>query len=91
MDEYSLLAHRREVSTPDVNNSFSQYLSFRFYKDNLDQLTDKTKDSINNFLKTISEIEDDFVNTISVQKLKNFELLDLGLEADSGVYLEENY
>lgn len=91
MDEYSLLARRQEVTTPDTNNSFSQYLSFRFYRDNLDQLSDKTKDSINNFLKTISEIEDDFVNTLSIQKMKNLELRDLGLESDSGVYLEENY
>ena len=39
------------------NNSFSQYLTFRFYKDNLEHLTDITRDSINNFLKSLNEIE----------------------------------
>ena len=68
--------------TADRNDSLSQYLSFRFYRDNLESLRDKTKDSINNFLKTISEIEDDFLSA-----LKNQQLTDEGHTS----FLEENY
>jgi hypothetical protein len=53
-------------------------------------LTDVTKDSINNFLKSISEIEDDFVNALHNQRKKNLELHDFGFEGE-GVYMEENY
>jgi hypothetical protein len=74
----------------DENSSFSQYLSFRYYKENLDHFTGITKDSINNFLKTISEIEDDFVNTLRTQRMKNLELQDFGLGSEAG-YMEENY
>ena len=85
------LASQHSSFEIDANNSFSQYLSFRFYKDNLDHLTDITKDSINNFLKTISEIEDDFVNALNNQRIKNLELHDFGFDNDTGVYMEENY
>ena len=79
-------------STPEVDeNSFSQYLSFRFYKENIDHLTDRTKDSINNFLKTISEIEDEFVIILQNQQMKNLELHDIGLDPTSASYMEENY
>ena len=50
----------QDVFKQEENNSISHYLSFRFYKENLDHLTGMTKDSINNFLKTISEIEEEF-------------------------------
>ena len=79
-------------STPEVDeNSFSQYLSFRFYKENIDHLTDRTKDSINNFLKTISEIEDEFISILQSQRMKNLELHDFGFDKDTGSYMEENY
>ena len=54
------LARRSFSIEAEESNSFSQYLSFRFYRENLDQLKGRTKDSINNFLKTISEIEKNF-------------------------------
>ena len=85
------LASQQPSFETEANNSFSQYLSFRFYKDNLDHLTDATKDSINNFLKTISEIEEDFANALQNQRIKNLELDDLGFDAETGRYMEENY
>ncbi len=75
----------------EESNSFSQYLSFRFYKENLDQLKDRTKDSINNFLKTISEIEDEFLIILQDQQMKNLELRDLGFDQSNTIYMEENY
>ena len=77
--------------THEENNSFSQYLSFRFYKENLDHLTDFTKDSINNFLKSINEIEEDFLNMLQSQRMKNLELHDFGFEGEGTSYMEENY
>jgi len=85
------LASQQPSSEADINNSFSQYLSFRFYKENLDHLTDITKDSINNFLKTISEIEDEFISILQSQRMKNLELHDFGFDKDTGSYMEENY
>ena len=90
MDEKTLASHQPFLMTEDTT-SFSQYLSFRFYKENLDQFKDKTKDSINNFLKTVSEIEDEFLSTLKAQRMKNWELRDLGFENDAGLYMEENY
>jgi hypothetical protein len=75
----------------EESNSFSQYLSFRFYKENLDQLKDRTKDSINNFLKTISEIEDEFLIILQDQQMKNLELQELGFDQSNTIYMEENY
>lgn len=86
-----ILAGTQTSSEAIENTSFSQYLTFRFYKDNLEQFTDATKDSINNFLKSISEIEDDFVNALQHQKMKNLELQDLGFGGNGTVYMEENY
>jgi len=71
----------------DTHESFSQYLSFRFYKDNLDNLKDKTKGSINNFLKTISEIEDEFLSILHHQQ-NDLELQDMGVQTP---FMEENY
>jgi hypothetical protein len=73
-------------STIEESNSFSQYLSFHF-RENLDHLAGITKDSINDFLKTISEIEDEFVAIVKGQQsqLQSFEL------DHSGPYMEENY
>ena len=85
------LASQQSSFEADQNNSFSQYLSFRFYKENLDHLTGITKDSINNFLKTISEIEDEFVNILQTQRMKNLELHDFGFDNETSAYMEENY
>ncbi len=81
----------RPLSQTEDTNIFSHYLSFHFYKENLDHLKDRTKDSINNFLKTVSEIEDEFLNTLKAQRMKNWEMLDLGFENETGIYMEENY
>ena len=89
MDE-RMLANHESASHEDIN-TFSHYLSFRFYKENLDHFKDRTKDSINNFLKTVSEIEDEFLNILKSQRMKNWEMRDLGFENDAGMYLEENY
>jgi hypothetical protein len=90
MDE-KMLANHQPLAQPEDTTSFSQYLSFRFYKDNLDHLKDRTKDSINNFLKTVSEIEDEFLTTLKSQRMKNWEMRELGFENDASVYMEENY
>jgi hypothetical protein len=42
-------------------------------------------------LKTVSEIEDEFLNTLKTQRMKNWEMLDLGFENETGIYMEENY
>ena len=90
-DNITKLANQQPSPDAGENNSFSQYLSFRFYKENIDHLTGMTKDSINNFLKTITEIEDDFVNALHSQRMKNLELHDLGFDSETGIYMEENY
>ena len=87
----TMLVKPQPPSVVDDNNSFSHYLSFRFYKENLDHLTDVTKDSINNFLKTISEIEEDFVKILQNQQMRNLELHDFGFTDDVLGYMEENY
>ena len=91
MDEKTRLASHQPLSQPEDTNIFSQYLSFHFYKENLDHLKDRTKDSINNFLKTVSEIEDEFLNTLKTQRVKNWEIHDLEFENETGMYMEENY
>ena len=85
------LASQQSSFETDPNNSFSQYLSFRFYKENLDHLTGITKDSINNFLKTISEIEEEFLIVLQNQQMKKLELQDLGFDDTNTNYMEENY
>jgi len=90
MDEKTLANHQ-PLSEPEETNIFSQYLSFHFYKENLDHIKDRTKDSINNFLKTVSEIEDEFLNTLKNQRMKNWEMRELGFENDKSMYMEENY
>jgi len=89
MDEKMLADY--QPSPAEDTTSFSQYLSFHFYKENLDHLKDRTKDSINNFLKTVSEIEDEFLTALKSQRMKNWELRDLGYENDANIYMEENY
>ena len=91
MDENTRLADPQLPLETEDTNSLSQYLSFRFYKENLDHLKDRTKDSINNFLKSVSEIEDDFLNTLKAQRMKNWEMSELGFENETGIYMEENY
>ena len=91
MDENTRLANHQPPLETEDTNSLSQYLSFRFYKENLDHLKDRTKDSINNFLKTVSEIEDDFLDTLKAQRMKNWEMSDLGFENETSIYMEENY
>jgi len=90
MHDNAILASRQSPSVLDESNSFSHYLSFRFYKDNLDHLSNGTKDSINNFLKSISEIEDDFLLMMQ-QQVNNLELHDFGFDTRVANYLEENY
>ncbi len=85
------LEGQQDLYKQEANNSFSQYLSFRFYKENLDHITDITKDSINNFLKSINEIEEDFLNMLQNQRVKNLELHDFGFEREEIIYMEENY
>ena len=84
--------NRQEGAKQDTgNNSMTQYLSFRFYKENLDHLSDMTLDSINNFLKTISEIEEEFLNMLqSSQRMKKAEFHDFGFNGEIS-YMEENY
>ena len=91
MHDNAMLASRQSSSALDESNSFSHYLSFRFYKDNLDHLSSATKDSINNFLKTISEIEDDFLLMMHQQQISNLELHDFGIDTRAANYMEENY
>ena len=91
MDEKTRLANDQLSSPSEDTYSFSHYLSFRFYKENLDHLKDMTKDSINNFLKTVSEIEDEFLTTLKSQRMKNLEMNDLEFENEPGMYMEENY
>jgi len=86
MNEDRLFASENS-SVPDNNERFSQYLSFRFYRENLDSIKDKTKDSINNFLKTISEIEDEFASVLQEQDSRTMRLSDYGF----GTVMEENY
>jgi len=90
-DNITKLASQQPSGDAPENNSFSQYLSFRFYKENIDHLTDMTKDSINNFIKTITEIEDDFVNALHSQRMKNLELHEFGFDSEASIYMEENY
>ena len=78
------LVSQHTHSPNEESNSFSQYLSTHF-RENLDHLAGLTKDSINNFLKTISEIEDEFVAIVKGQQGNNLELDHLG------PYMEENY
>lgn len=80
----------RDIHGSDENENFSQYLSFRFYKENLENFKDKTRDSINIFLKTISEIEDEFIGILQTQQSKPTELDDFGFET-TAAYMEENY
>lgn len=84
-------ASQQPFSQTEENNTFSQYLSFRYYRENIHHFTDATKDSINNFLKSISEIEEDFLSTLKNQRMKNLGLHDFGFDGDGGVYMEENY
>ena len=92
MHENTTELSRRSFSIEsEESNSFSQYLSFRFYRENLDQLKGRTKDSINNFLKTISEIEEEFLIVLQNQQIKNLELQGLGFDHNNPDYMEENY
>jgi hypothetical protein len=83
--QYEMPSHAEQ----GVGSSFSQYLSFRFYKDNLTHLTDITKGSINNFVKSISEIEEEFVAMI--KSPSRIDLHDFGFNPDGVGYMEENY
>ena len=74
----------------EENRNFSQYLSFQFYRENLDHLTTITKDSINNFLKTISEIEDEFLSVLQSEEARDRESNSPGVN-NMVAYMEENY
>lgn len=84
------LANIQSTLAGEENRNFSQYLSFQFYRENLDHLTAITKDSINNFLKTISEIEDEFLSILQSEEAKDQELNDPGA-TNRFAYMEENY
>jgi hypothetical protein len=84
------LANLQSSFAGEENRNFSQYLSFQFYRENLDHLTTITKDSINNFLKTISEIEDEFVSILQSEDANNRELNHPGVN-NKLAYMEENY
>lgn len=88
MYDSTTLASQQPSPASNESSSFSQYLSLRFYKD---QQSDATKDSINNFLKSTSEIEDDFLLMMQQQQMKNLELHDFGFNSDAINYMEENY
>jgi len=81
--------NEQKLPASDANENFSQYLSFRFYRSNLDHLKDKTRDSINNFLKTISEIEDEFMSILHTQQ--RGDLTPYDFDFDTVAYMEENY
>jgi hypothetical protein len=89
MNEQSVIAGHPRNSRSE-GNELSQFLSFEFYKENLGHLTDKTRDSINNFLKTISEIEDEFVNVENHQQPASLGFLEMETETNI-FYMEENY
>ena len=84
------LANLQSSFSGEENRNFSQYLSFQFYRENLDHLTTITRDSINNFLKTISEIEDEFVSILQSEDATNRELNHPGVN-EKLAYMEENY
>jgi hypothetical protein len=83
------LANPQKATAAEETYRFSQYLSFNYYKENLDQLGHITRDSINNFLKTISEIEDEFVSILQNQETKELED-NFGFNSKVA-YMEENY
>jgi hypothetical protein len=89
-DQSMELANLQSTFAGEENKNFSQYLSFQFYRENLDHLTTITKDSINNFLKTISEIEDEFVSILQSEDANNRELNNPGV-TNRLAYMEENY
>ena len=82
-------ANPQKTSVAEESNGLLQYLSFNYYKENLDQLGHITRDSINNFLKTISEIEDEFLSILQNQETK--ELEDNFSFNNRVAYMEENY
>jgi hypothetical protein len=80
------------LQTPakEDNNNFPGYLSLHFYRENLDHIAGLTKNSINNFIKTIAEIEDEFLSVIKIPEQKKPELHSFGFDTNEP-YLEENY
>jgi len=76
-------------SIKDTEKGFLQYLSFRYYKQTFDHFSDMTKDSVNNFLKSISEIENEFRFILSNEQ--NIDLHDFGFIIPGKGFTEENY
>lgn len=74
----------------DNNDNLSPYLSFRFYKEDIDNLKHDPTDSINNFLKTISEIDDEFVSRLQSQQFTDTASNEQGI-GTTMAYMEENY
>jgi hypothetical protein len=87
----TMLVNSQPSSATGDNNSFSQYLSFRFQKENVDHSDDATKGSINNFIKSNSEIDEDFLTILQSQPVNNLELHDFGFTDNVVGYMEENY
>jgi len=85
-----MLARPQTLPSPDDPSRLSQHLSFDFYKRNMEGMTRAPKESLNNFLKTISEIEDEFVSISQDQE--NSELALAHHTPGSKIaYIEENY
>jgi len=89
MNETSLPRHNQIALTTE-DSDISHYLSLGFYRENLDQFANITRDSINNFLKSISEIEDEFASTLKAHA-KNLEAGDAEPANEQALYMEENY
>lgn len=79
-----------QTTAKEDNNNFPEYLSLHFYRENLDHISGFTKNSINNFIKTIAEIEDEFLSMIKIPEQKKHELHSFGFDTPEP-YLEENY
>lgn len=75
--------------SPENEKSFLQYLSLRYYTHNLEELTDKARDSVNNFLKSLSEIEAEFLTMLTNEQ--KIDLHDFGFGISCSGFTEENY
>lgn len=91
MQENNRTLASQQSSNAYRETSFSQYLSFRFHNESSDHFPGATKDSINNFIKPMAEIEEDFLTALKDQQVKNSELHDFGFNQDATMYVEENY
>ncbi|HEY0433800.1 MAG TPA: hypothetical protein VGC95_08010 [Chitinophagaceae bacterium] len=92
MKDASLLAGHPELP-PNENDVLARSYSFRFYTDDVNHIARGTKDSIDNFLKTISEMENEFATIFHGEEgqhdsVSNFSSLTF---SSANAFLEENY